>query len=431
MATSSQTSINGDQTLIKAMTLDKTQDNTVVIRKIFDNWYKTRPDVSSYALNRRRKARWLWARDLYRLLNEALETSSNPMSAANIVAELDSCLGDDQMDIYRKWWLLRECVENDPEDLAQNLARSISKTLPSLSLISAENHGALLSDDTKNEVERMSPLHRAVQQGAIKIFKVMVAEGTRALGKTRFSELLEQRDYSKNTLFSIAVEHYEPEIVRDLFELGVNTAGDTHLDEYFHQAINRVSETPTLREKAIRVISDILSFGHGFRTANNLVRAIRTGDEELVNLFMDDSSDPCPFHDFVAKKIIEHNQWKIWGLASVKRELERSKTKGLLHHAVQHQRPRFVEHFLTHTPDAVAEKVPLDDETSEEGKFPLWHNNHVITSSQTKARMDTDPDKKNITNVIRNLLVTTMIKTQKMSIIADIIWDSKGTIFSL
>ena len=427
MATSSEISSNGGQTLSKATESEETQDDAVNIWQIFDGWYKKRPNISHSMHRRHLPAQRRSAEDLYTLLGNALEASSSSMSPDNVEAELDGCLRDDRMDIYQKWWLLWVCVENDPADLAQNLARSLSKILPSLPLASAENFRDLLPDNTRNEFETTSPLHQAVKQGAIKLFKVMVAEGTRALGKARFLKLLEIRDFSGNTAFSFAVEHYQPEIVRDLFELGVKIAVGAQLNDCFHRAIERVRGRPSHREKAMRVLSDILSFENSLRTADNLVIAMGTGDEELVNLFLDGSLGPCPFDYFVAKRIIELDQWNIWEFDSVKKQSKILKTKGLLHHAVQHQRPRFVEHFLTQTPDAVAEKFPLDGETSEEEKFPLWHNNHVITSSHTKARKDSDPGTKEITKRIRDLLVSTMIKTQKMSIISDIIWDSKGT----
>ena len=421
MATSPQISLNGGQILSKAMTLEKTQETDVDIYKIFDDWYTTKQDTSPWMRLRH------FAERLYTPLNDALKASSSPMSPADIEAKLDCCLGNDRIGIFQKWWILWVCVENDPDDLAQNLARSLSKVLPSLSLASAENSCDLLSTDAKNEFDRPSPLQRAVERGSIKIFKVMVAEGAGALGKGPFSEMLEKPNLAGHTILFSAVQNCQHEVVRDLLKLGVKTSGDAKLYDSFDQAMDFVKNVPSYRERAICVLSELLGSENGFRTADNLVKAMRTGNEELVNLFMNNSSGPCPFDYHVAKQMIELDLWNIWEFDTVKKISDKLETKGLLHHAVQHQRLQFVEHFLSHTPDAVADKVRLNGETSEEQKYPLWHNNFINTSVQTKSRKDPDPGKQGITKRIRDLLVSTMIKTQKMSVISDIIWDSKGT----
>ncbi|KAL6697342.1 hypothetical protein J3F84DRAFT_368680 [Trichoderma pleuroticola] len=153
---------------------------------------------------------------------------------------------------------------------------------------------------------------------------------------------------------------------------------------------------------------------YGEDTSNEQIRSNRL---HVVSTLFSHASMSGTITDEVIGKIIKHNLKSVWEKKSFSGE--NLYPPKLLHLAVLHQNAEFVEMLLCEYPDSVANQ--------SDGHYPLWYNN-------SRSATLTDSLEKETNQVIRDKIVTAMIKSKavdKMQELLRIFQQSNETVQEL
>ena len=279
---------------------------------------------------------------------------------------------------------------------------------------------------------KTSPFHMAASQGNYKAVKLMYDNATDDSGEPLEKDLLlhvlqspapEPSD-QKSALWLAAVSSGGLGALKVLLELDPRIAD--HPDGTFEHAlkegkenvVNEFLQVPELRKvlitsehiiQAIDCLSDV-----------KVDAGAHPRRKDVVNTLIGHATTDDVINDQVVDKIIQLDLKDTW-TKIIQLDLKdawwtkkspgfKLKTSRLLHLAVQHQNTEFVKMFLQDYPHSITHK--------ENSKYPLWHNNKILTGSKWGDRMSTE---RLVKDKIRDMIVTATIKNKQIDKMQDLV----------
>jgi hypothetical protein len=350
------------------------------------------------------------ASKLLEIIFKKLENLPKTATAA-VEKRLVSIVEMPGVDSSIRWWLLYDCIS----DFAKNwdpandtnidrwcvLVRVLLGKEPSLAFESSMTEPRPAYAE---QLHSKPPFHLAAEESANRIFSIMIEYGSRYLSNYELDLYLGWKDKSMGNVLAVAAKAQCLGIIKTLLDTSLTPLDDPSVFKALMEG------------KQVDAIAMILQVRQDL-IKNNFEGAAKTGDKDIMGLFMEYGLDH--FTANVAKAIIESGFLDIWNLPSVKKRSSRLDDKGLLHCAVKNQHVNFVRILLEERQERVAEQDLRE-------RYALWYNNHVVVTtdeSSTERREHT-----NAKQEIRDLLAPAIIRSQESRRISEIFQKSGGTL---
>ncbi|KAI5924907.1 hypothetical protein F4810DRAFT_102221 [Camillea tinctor] len=404
-------------------------------RALNDKWNNHEPDCLIEELTS----------PLIRVAVKQLRDSAKPgdktsQAREDITRFLEGEEKEHRIDDCVRWHLLSTIVGwshfNRDSDALLSIAEIILEKRPYLAFECpynqpAEEYYTKTCVDPKMHVqdkEKKTPFHIAAKRGISKAIGIMISNGKGFYGKAQPNRG-ETRELCE-VVCDYALDSGGYDTALEL----ATKAEDGHIDTLKEllkvDGITRNGEKPfknSLNEGWDEVVEIFVEHDdHRFVTRDNIIQAIEKIDEpimrrndrtrcldqkeskesreKIVRYLVQGIKRPNIFDIKVAEAIIQRGLMTVWQ-AKPDNVLDKDLESRLLHLAVMHGRPNFVELFVRHYPDSVSIQEQIISGTGKQ--FPLWYNNYALDeNSKPVLRKDFMNEER---ARIRTAIVTKMI----------------------
>ena len=374
------------------------------------------------------------------ILNRALEPrSAEPQDACNAIAEW----------IVKKWPML---VFRDPQS-EKNLAG------PNYSETGTDQFSfkARCKCKHNHKIEHHStPYHRAAKAGNYEVIKFMVNSTRLAFDnpsaqpdppipeeETLCSILLSEEPESgrSETALQLALyakrgsletleellEAIGPEAPAKDFEEAVNDEFDLAVEAFLRTGLEL--EADVFR----KLITTALNNLDKKRPRRRDIRSVQTSDVRICRLNIIKSlvrraTTADKFTEEVAEAIIKNDLQEVWD-AKNQAVPDQSVSLRLLHMAVRHERPGFVERFVEDYPKSLEAQEKVPNDSDDDKQYPLWYNNrkwNPKTKKYDRRQLLVNGEVDSPQTRIRRAIITKMIHRLDIDKLSDILHRSQG-----